>query len=107
MSVLDDAKAMAKDCPGMTDRGGRGECYYCSGSNYEGDYTSHTPTSAAFRHEPNCPWLSMPKIVTALEAIEDVQRQLVFLDHPHVRTDPLAVLWLADHVREMLATESA
>jgi hypothetical protein len=72
MSLVDDARRLAETCPSETDRGGRGECYYCSGGNYEGDYSDQTPTLADFRHQPDCPWLSMPKIVAALEVAEQL-----------------------------------
>jgi hypothetical protein len=70
MSLIDDARKMAADCPNATDRGGRGECYYCFGGNYAGGYLSGSPTESEFHHAPDCPWLSMPKIVAALEAAE-------------------------------------
>lgn len=68
MSLLDAARKMVADCPTMTDRGGRGECYYCGGGNYEGCYLSGSPTLPDARHESRCPWLAIPKIVAALEA---------------------------------------
>lgn len=72
MSLLDDARELAENCPIETDRGGRGECHYCVDGNYEDGYLSGSPTLPDVLHKPDCPWLSMPKIVAALEAIEAV-----------------------------------
>lgn len=71
MTLLDDARRLLDDRP---PRGGsslkshpRGRCYYCLG-----DYDQREP------HEPDCPWLSLPRIVAALEAtgalLDAVQR---------------------------------
>lgn len=65
MSLLDDARRLLADRP---IRGGSalkshpsGRCYYCLGDGY------------GEPHAPDCPWLSMSKIVAALEAAEHVE----------------------------------
>jgi hypothetical protein len=68
MTPLEAAQRLASDCPIETDRGGRGECHYCGSGNYEGEYLSGSPTLPDVLHTPDCPWLSMPKIIAALEA---------------------------------------
>lgn len=68
MSLIEDAKNLLADTPMATDRGGRGNCHYCCGGNYEGGYLDESRTLPEPIHEHDCPWLSMPKIVAALEA---------------------------------------
>jgi hypothetical protein len=69
MSLLDDVRRLLDDPPACTDRGGRGECYYCHAPNYEGDYLDFGPFKET-EHRDGCPLLSMPKIVQVLEASE-------------------------------------
>ena len=54
MSLLDDARRLAEKEPV------RGiDCLYCAAVMVD-----------EYPHEPDCPWLSLPKIVAALEALE-------------------------------------
>lgn len=55
MTLLDDARRMAEYAPSVDERGVFW-CGYC-----------HESENA---HAPDCPWLQMPRIVAALEAVE-------------------------------------
>lgn len=61
MSLLDDARQMPKDEPIIEGTGGYVAYAICHGDAVNGV------------HAPDCPWLSMPKIVAALERLEAMQ----------------------------------
>jgi hypothetical protein len=63
MSLLDDARQLVITEPTYVHPEVVGRiCRYCRGES-DGEGRN-------FRHEPKCPWLSMPKIVAALEAAQ-------------------------------------
>jgi hypothetical protein len=70
MSLLDDARRLAEMQPGW-DPGTEG--WACSGCRaVSGPFADEEREAdvayAAFAHDPDCPWLSMPKIVAVIEA---------------------------------------
>jgi hypothetical protein len=67
VSLLDDARKLADEPPVTQDQTGEGHCAYCYGDYYIVDGAKVT-RSDQIQHEPDCPWLSMPKIVAVLEA---------------------------------------
>jgi hypothetical protein len=78
MSILDDARRLADMSPDGDDGRGDTVCVYCLADHYIRDGAAFTRADDV-QHAPDCPWLSMPKIVEALKAAE-------------------AVLWAADAV---------
>lgn len=68
MSLLDDARRMADGTPCADSSGGEyGEvCAFCDAAPHGIGY-GRGP-SEPDPHKPDCPWLSMPRIVAALEA---------------------------------------
>lgn len=55
-------RLVAAGCPTETDRGGAGECFYCSGPNYAGSYgEADMKTDGVIRHKPDCPWPAFEK----------------------------------------------
>lgn len=79
VSLLDDARRLASKKIGIKAPPPRSECAYCGI-----DYWYHQ------RHEPDCPWLSLPKIVAALEAAE--RATAVLEAKTHRFSEPLGIV---------------
>jgi hypothetical protein len=62
MSLLEDAGRLYLSDPINDDL----SCFFC------GQAIKNTLTAPGVPHAPDCPWLSMPKIVAALEAAESL-----------------------------------
>lgn len=62
MSLLDDARRLAD--PYAVPEDGPGICWWCG----------EPAMWIGGGHAPDCPWLSMPRIVAALEAAEGIAR---------------------------------
>lgn len=75
MRLLDDARALLDEGPpDWDDDRGMWECRSCNATT--GPFADVERDSEAgfveFVHQDDCPWLSMPKIVAALEVAEQV-----------------------------------
>jgi hypothetical protein len=86
VSLLDDIRKLAQRNPVWPDPDYAWHCKYCM------EQTPWLPGAVPehFNHDPDCPWLSMPKIVAALEAAEAIVQEHRSPTHPDT-------LWLAIH----------
>lgn len=64
MSLLDDAKQINGVGPHLS------EDAFCMLCHEQVEAFGTNPVFPAKPHKPNCPWLSMPRIVAVLEAVE-------------------------------------
>lgn len=94
MTLLEDARHLAADDPECANR----LCHHCGspGKPIRGREIQHTP---------DCPWLSMPKIVAALEAAERLASAWAAInDNPLTRS---AYLIASPLYNERVAAERA
>ena len=69
---MNDARRIAKsDYPPLL---GDAWCWFCNARVVE-----HLDAPPPKPHKPDCPWLSLPKIVAALERAEATEGRLVYL----------------------------
>jgi hypothetical protein len=99
MSILDDARRLADMSPDGDDGRGDTVCVYCLADHYIRDGAAFTRADDV-QHAPDCPWLSMPKIVAALEVADGlalmVNAYLAEMDN----SDPPNADDLADELRD-------
>ena len=61
MSLVEDARILGGFCPYFK-RGDEATCWYCR----------ETVIAHELYHDPTCPWLTLPRIIAALEAAERI-----------------------------------
>jgi hypothetical protein len=84
VSLLDDARRLAERKPDGNIGAWAEMCIFCYG-----------PLTGDEPHKPDCPWLSMPKIVAALDAVECA---VEMLDAWDISSDDLTNVLDARHI---------